>query len=657
MILSNLKSNFFAESDRWFLWVPVLFGAGIGFYFSLFSEPPTWLLLTLFEILLFLIYIFKKKTSVLLFLSCILIFLFGILCIKAHTLIQIKEVDFPNAQETTYLKGTVFQTDLSMKGKTRLWLKDVSDFDNQRKGIYRITISDKKQVFKVGNCVEMAATISAPSEALIPGGFEFNRHAFYQGISAIGYNESNVYQIDCEKSPSFSRHFHNSLFKARQNISSYILKTLPLDEAAIASTVMVGNRNFISQSLYDKYRNSGLAHFLSISGLHMGFISAFAFFLIRFLMVFIAYLSLRYSSKKCAALGAILFSFIYLLFSGFAVPAERAFIMTSLVLIAVLLDKEAISMRTVAFAALIILIIEPYALLTPGFQMSFASVIALVSFYEAWREKFHWRVQNYFLKFLFYVLGISLTTLIASLATLPFCLYHFGTLAPFAILGNILAAPIISFIVMPFIFIALFLFPFHLSFYPLKIAGFGIGILNQITSFVSNLSFSSLSLNTPPLWSVVLISFGALWLMLWQRRWRFLGFILILFGVFFFALSSKPDILYSSNGQNVAIRFEAGELTVFTSQKNNFLNQVWQENTPVLKIQKKLQSMPRYDFYCSNDKCVYQKDFAFDLKGFISFQNQIRNPLEDLGGAIYLSRQKSYLQTVRKSIGSRPWNK
>ncbi len=656
MIFHFLKSNTLAEQTRWILWTPVLFGAGIGFYFSLDTEPPTWLLLTIFELCLLVFYLARKNTTAVFLLSALMIFLFGLLWIKAYTLFQSKKVDFPPAQETTYLKGTILQTDTNPKGKKRLWLDNVSDFNDPKKGIYRITVSDKKQSFEAGQCVEMAATVSAPSQALIPNGFQFNRQAFYQGISAIGYNESNVFIIDCEKEPSFFKRFQNSLFRVRQSISSYIAKTLPQNEAAIASAVLVGQKNQIPDTLYTQYRNAGLAHFLSISGLHMGLISAFAFFFIRFLMALFPYLSLRYSSKKCAAVGAIFLSFIYLLFSGFAVPAERAFLMTTLVLIGVLLDRNAISMRMVAFGAFIILMFQPYTLLTPGFQMSFASVTALIAFYETWSAKFHFRANNYFSKFLFYLAGISLTTFIASIATLPFCLYHFETLAPYAIFGNILAAPIITFLVMPFIFLSFLLFPFHLSFYSLKVAGFGIAILNKITDFVSNIEFAGLHVPAPTLWSILIVLFGGLWLALWLGRWRYFGLIALIVGFGCFYFSPSPKILYNATAQSVGFKTDSETLIIFTSDKNNFLNQIWQQKTPKLIVKKDLQSLPEKQIYCANERCRYQNFFSFDLKGNISFQNKILNPQKDLGGAIYLKGRKPYLQTVRQTVGSRPWN-
>lgn len=657
MILSKLKSNFFAEQERWFLWIPVLFGMGISFYFSLFSEPPAWLLLTVFEILVFGIYLLRKKASALIFLSSFLVFLLGILCIKAHTTFQAKQIAVPNQEETIYLKGTILQTDTNNKGKTRLWLDDVFDYDNLRKGIYRITISGKNQSFQTGDCVEMAATVNAPSQAMIPNGFQFNRQAFYQGISAIGYNESNVYRIDCEKKPSFYTYFKNKLNITREHITFFIQKTLPTDDAAIAAAILVGNKNLISENLYQQYREAGLAHFLSISGLHMGLIAAFAFVVIRFLMALIPYLSLHYSSKKWAASGAIFLSLIYLLFSGTSIPAARAFLMTSIVFIGILLDREAISMRTVAFAALVILIIKPYVLLTPGFQMSFAAVTALVAFYETFSKKFNFHSKNYFLRILLYVTGICLTTFIATLATLPFCLYHFGILTPYALLGNVLATPIIAFIVMPFIFLSFLLYPFALAFGPLKIAGIGLNIINKITYFVSHLAFAGIHFSTPPLWAVIIVVLGGLWLALWKLPWRYIGIFPILIGLCCFTLNPSPTVLYSADGQNVGLPKNQNELIIFTSQKNNFLNQIWNENKATLQIEKNLKSIPQIDLICLNDKCTYQNFFSFDLKGYISFKNKRRDPQSDLGGAIYLSKNAQNLLTVRQTIGVRPWNK
>jgi len=652
MYLNDLTNHFILERERLVLWVPVLFGGGICLYFSLPIEPLIFPVLFVFAILSLTLFCFRHRPIFFVFLSFWII-VAGFLDIQIQTKIQSYKLSFIPQEQTTYLKGRIFKTDFSSKGKTRLWLKDVSDFENARKGIYRITLNTKA-AFQTGDCVETVATFSKPSPPLIVHGFDFERHAFYQGVSAIGYTESGVYQAECQISSSPLAKFHIFLNTLRTNITNRIFKRLKGKSATIASVLLVGNKNLISDKLYEQYRNAGLAHFLSISGLHMGFVTVFAFFFVRLLMALIPYLTLHYSSKKVASVFAIFFSFIYLMLSGANVPAVRAFLMSSFVLTGVLLDREAISMRMLCMTTLVVLICEPYIILSASFKLSFAAVLGLISFYEIYSKHLYAKSCSITLKVVCYFIAIFFTTLIATLSTLPFSLYHFGTLAPYTIIGNLLATPLVAFIIMPSVFLSLLFLPF--SSYPLQFAGFGLNLLNHLTSFISSLPFSSVHLPQIPLFCLLFITFGLLWLCLWQRRWRLYGLLFIIVGFAFCFTYQSPDILYSSNGKTVGIKTAQNELLIFSKKKNNFLNEIWSQNHKSTALYKKLQSVEDIGLKCDETKCTYKNIFEFDLDGNLTFNGQFLDPKEDLGGAIYLKDTQKLL-SIRQTIGNRIWNK
>ena len=204
----------------------------------------------------------------------------------------------------------------------------------------------------IGKCVELAATVFSPSRIPLKDGFQLNRKYFYEGLSGIGFSHSEAFVIDCSDAVSWRDAFAGWINRQRYQISQKIRHTLPEDIAGIAEAILIGEKSNIPEKIIEQYRNSGLAHFLSVSGLHLGAIAGLVFFIVRWLLALFPAFILRYDGKKCAAVAAIIFSTIYLLISGMAIPAQRAYIMTLVVLIGVICNRQAISMRMVNFAAL-----------------------------------------------------------------------------------------------------------------------------------------------------------------------------------------------------------------------------------------------------------------------------------------------------------------
>jgi len=209
--------------------------------------------------------------------------------------------------------------------------------------------------------VELIGTFFPPSPVPILNGFQLNRKYFYEGISGIGYANSSIFVIDCEQKQDSL--FRIRLNQIRQKIIDDVANILPPEEAGVVDSVLIGEQSRTPKQTIDNYRNSGLAHFLSVSGLHMGAIAGLMFFILRFVLALFPFVALQYDIKKIAAIGAILFSALYLLISGMAIPAERAFIMTAVVMLGIVFNRQAISMRMVCFAGMVLLIISPQALI------------------------------------------------------------------------------------------------------------------------------------------------------------------------------------------------------------------------------------------------------------------------------------------------------
>ena len=208
---------------------------------------------------------------------------------------------------------------------------------------------------------------------------------------------------------------------------------------------------------------------------------------------------------------------------------------------------------------------------------------------------------------------------------------------------------------MPFVFISLLLFPIELSAIPLKISGYGIACLNFITRYVSGLPSASLETTHLGIWPLVFITLGGLWLCLWKKRWRLLGLVLIVAGLFFQLFETTPDILYSADGKTVGLKTKNDSLLIFSSKKNNFTNRIFKNGYKNVSFKKIPENMPQESLICENEKCTYKNIFTFDLKGNLALENKQIDSLDDMGGAIFLKNGKAKRKTVKSAIGSKPW--
>lgn len=671
LFINNLKEDFLAERERFVFWLPVLFGLGIGLYFLLPAELSYWFTIIAVEALLILLYIFRYNPTRYLIIGSLLIIAMGYSDIQVRSLYQAKFIEKPALQnEVTYLKGQILNIDSSVKGKVRLLLTNVQDFENKRKGLYRITLSAKSTDLTEGKCVEMVATLMPPMAPVVPDGYQFNRKSFFEGISAIGYANSFAYEVECEQHLSLKQKVNIFINYWRKNIVSKIDDTLPKEQAAVVSAILAGERRHISENLNQQYRDSGLAHFLSISGLHMSMIAAIAFFTIRLLLTLIPSVALKYDCKKISALFAIFMSFIYLLISGMEIPAQRAFIMTFVVLLGVLFSRNAISMRMLSFAAFIVLLISPQSLISAGFQMSFAAVLVLIAFYERFSSPINkfFKSKNIIKIIIAYMIGLLVSDFVASVATLPFAIYHFNKIAVYTTLGNMLAGPIIGLLIMPFVLISLFLMPFNLYVLPLKIVGFGVGLVNDITFYVSSLPNAGYQVLSMPFWGLMLIVFGGLWLCIWQRKWRLWGILPIFVGFLSIFTVTKPDMIYDFKGTHIAIKDNFDNLVTMPTRSSNFLKKMWQEKTASIplniKQEKKLKKIYKgkttdknwIDLSCKENLCSYKNKIFWDKDGNITINKELRDTYEDMGAAVYIKNNQIKVKTIRSAIGQRLWN-
>lgn len=317
------------------MWVPVFFAAGIGVYFALPSEPPLWTAAAPFA-LLPLLWLFRRRPVVRGVVLLLLLATAGFADVQLKSFCLSRKAP-PAEDGKLYLRGRIDRLDTNYRGRPRIVLGEMYDFeDNPVAGRYRLSMIHRDPGLEVGDCVEMVAAVSPPFPPSLADGYQFDRRLFFDGITGTGYIPSEVLPVKC---PASSPRLADRAAALRRSIVERIYNILPPDEAAVAVAIVAGDQTKISRPLIDAYRNSGLAHFLSISGLHMSMLAGLMFFLVRMVMALTPPLSLRYNSKKVAAVLAIFIGAVYLVISGAAIPAQRAFIMTLVVLLAVLFER------------------------------------------------------------------------------------------------------------------------------------------------------------------------------------------------------------------------------------------------------------------------------------------------------------------------------
>jgi competence protein ComEC len=306
----------------------------------------------------------------------------------------------------------------------------------------------------------------------------------------------------------------------------------------------------------------------------MALVGAGLFWLIRAVLAAIPSLALAYPIKKWAAVTALLGAGFYLVISGASSSSTRAFVMLAMMLLAVLLDRPALSMRSLALAATVLLLWRPEAITEPGFQMSFAAVASLIAVAE-WEQSRARLVRHGWLYR--HARGIVVTSLVASFATLPFAIFYFGRATHYAVLGNLLAMPVMGLVVMPSAAFSVAAMPFGLEHVPLQILGWGIDVMLALGRFVSSLPGAVTMTPAFPLSALVWIAFGGLWLLIWRRRWRWWGLLPALAGIALALMAPRPVLMIAPDARTIALRGADGLLYFPRPPKDKYDAARWLE--------------------------------------------------------------------------------
>jgi competence protein ComEC len=594
-----VAAAFAAERDRWFLWLPVLVGAGIALYFALPAEPPGWLtpLAALAGLGTAIPAAHRaRRRGVGTPLALALIALAAIALGAAAADWRAWQAERPRLEYRVgplTVSGRVVRVEALPAG-ARVTLAELAIRalpPDSLPASVRLRFPDGAAGLAPGDRIRLKAVLNPVPAPTSPGAFDFQRLAYFQGLGAVGFAVGGWERLPAAD-PSraaggggVGRDALEAIGRLRVAIADRIRGLEPGPAGEMMVALIIGEQTGLPPDAMAALRDAGLAHLLSISGVHIGMVGGFLFFWVRALAAAVPWLCLRLPAKKIAAMAAIAGAAFYVLLAEAPVPTQRAFFMLAIVMLAVIFDRRAVSMRLIAWAALIILLTQPESLTGASFQMSFAAMVALIALYEtieAYRRRADrtagaGRGPAPLRRAGVYLASILASTVVATLATAPFAIHHFNRLAVFGAVANLVAIPLTGFVVMPAAVVAMLLMPLGLDAVPFQVMAWGTEQVLAIARWAAALPAAALQLPLLPVGGLALISLGGLWFCLWQRRWRRLGLVAVFLGLATMAWVRPPDIFVDGSGGLIAVRTGDGRLAVSSPRAAGFARRAWQQ--------------------------------------------------------------------------------
>ncbi|MCJ8310441.1 MAG: ComEC family competence protein [Hyphomicrobiales bacterium] len=600
-----------------FLWVPVLIGSGSLLYFHLPREPLSWAFPMAAVAFALLARWRRGAVSRVLFVSLALIAL-GV-SLAQWRVSRLATITLKSSV-VAIVTGQVVRAELRADGRARYTLR-VHAIDDWKELPQKVRLTSRKdsRPYDIGDVIAGRARLGPPPGPALPGGYDFRFFAWFDGIGGsgffLGHPERSVTPepgVAAVAAAAAAGGISLKINALRHQITHILRQALPAQSASLAAALIVGDRSGIDEATNEALRRSGLAHILAISGLHMALVSVTVIGLVRLIGAFHMEFAQRHSLKKWAGGLGLVFASAYLLVSGANVSAQRAYVMVAIMLVAVILDRRALTMRNVALAALVVLAFAPEALMHPGFQMSFAAVAALVSTFEILSAKSAERDAGapktpagvYWFRICRYLFGLAAVPLIAGLSTGLFAAYHFYRIAPLGLLANLLAMPIVSVLVMPLALMSTVLMPFGLEQIALVPMGLALQCVVAIAQWVSNLSTAG-STGYVPKTALVLGSLGLMIATLCRSQLKWACIACFALSVLVLLDRRMPDAIISESGRQIGLLLEDGSMVLAKPDAEKFTTRLWREATA--RTDESTPSKAATHRSCDRFGCVLQK--------------------------------------------------
>lgn len=665
------------QRGRLALFVPVFLGIGIGSYFALPREPSPaeWSFIGVFAVLS-LIAVWRLPEDVSPLAGAAVLICLGMM-ITGHRAGQVAGPVL-NYRYFGPIEGRIVKIDRSASDALRLTLDEVvlQGVSRHRTPVHvRISLHGHQGFIQPEPGLRVMTTghLGPPPGPAEPGGFDFRRHAWFERLGAVGYTRVPVLTLAPAEEGARGLRVH----RLRMRMSAAIQTQLPGDAGGFASAILTGDRSGIAQDRMEELRRSNLAHLLAISGLHMGLLTGFVFGMLRLLMALVPPLALRAPTRKLAALGALAAGGFYLLLSGGNVATERAYIMVAVMLVAVILNRRAVSLRSVAIAGTLILLMRPEALVQAGFQMSFAATVALVAVFRWLNDQRDWRGK--IPRWARPVVSLVICSIVAGIATAPVAAASFNRLAEYGLIANLLAVPLMGAIIMPAAVLAAMLAPIGLQGFGLAIMKPAIEWILAVSALISKLDGAVMPVVQPEASVMPLLSLGTLWLVIWQGHARWAGGIVMVLALVLWTQTSRPTLLIAADASVIGL-MQNGKRSLSRARAGSFIANSWLRADGDDSDQQEAQARSKHD---PRAPAVHLHGAGFDVVHLVG--RNAKDLLPDLclpgrivvmtvpasGGpceiitpqdlrstgarAYEIRRGEAYFRSTRVVSGQRPW--
>ncbi|MGL1920298.1 MAG: ComEC family competence protein [Hyphomicrobiales bacterium] len=622
------------EQEKWFIWLVAVFGAGIVMFHSV-NLRFTAIYLLIFAAFMVVLGVFLYKKRRFLGLFCLFLMLFlGFLAANLEFL-RVETATIERPLYKTEIHGIISDIELFSDQHSRV-LIEPSFIENialeTLPKFVRVNLPTHQQNLEIGDRIEVTAQLFPLPQAAIVGGYDFGKGLYYQSIGAVGAIAKKYLPMQHEKlaTKNIWTQFRNGFYKLRLSVAGEINKNLSGVSRDMTLAILLGIKMDRGGESYLTLRNVGLAHLLAISGLHMGFAMGMIFYFMRLLLALIPFGMVRVSTKKIAAIIAIISGFFYLMLSGGSLATERAFIMAGLIMLAVLMDREALTMRNLALAFLAMLLLSPSAIMNVGFQMSFMATAAIIAYFEWQKNRDFEAADSVSLfnrhtrigRFAFSLRDWFMIPLLTGLVTMPISIFQFSTLQTGGFMANLVIVPIFGLLVMPLGIISLVLAPFGMSEYPFKLMDYIIIYIYKFADFIGEISYLNehvAKLN----WQILLVLLLAfLWLIIWQNKWRLGAFAFLIIIPFLPVFAPMPFLYIGELNQiklsNLMIKGTDDHYHLLSGTRGKFSSKIWLDyvGEGYDKTAKNLK--PNADYLrCDEVACVGE------LSGFRKERNQL----------------------------------
>ena len=579
--LGRARAEVAAQAQRWALWAPVAFGGGAAIYFGLPGEPmlaPVVAATGLAAGLYAAARGWGRSRAL----------------AVAAALLAFGAAGFAVSAAKTRLMAAPVAPAFKRPVTVEAWVVDVASADATRPRLLvapayvsglpwrdtpvrvRMTLR-KGAVPGPGSAVRLVGVLGPPPSPAAPGAYDFARDAWFAQVGGSGLALKPAEAITLAP-PPFGLRLEMAVNAGRWSLARRIVDRMGAREGGLAAALVTGHQAWLQPADVQAMRDSGLAHILSISGVHMAIVGGFVFALLRLVIAAWPWAALRVPGKKVAAAGAFAAVVGYVVLAGAPPPAVRSALTAGIAFVAVLLDRRALSLHSLAVAALVVLACQPEAVAQPGFQMSFAATAALLSLAESWPRRLHeisvpapirWAQRGWD----WLVAGLAVS-LVAGLATDPFAIQHFNRVTLWSLPANLLADVISSFLVMPALAIGAVAELAGMGGAPLAAAGWGLDALAWTARLFAGAPHAVVGWTSAPGWALPVSFAGLLWICLWRGRLRWLG--LPLFAAVWLApRPPTPAAWIAGGGGNVALATPKGEGVRLSPRGQAFGFEIW----------------------------------------------------------------------------------